>query len=137
MTNYKGGKRKIIVGNVETAVPHGAVIKYLTDEVALSTSPDSMQTAAIAYVVATGKKFRLLGMVLYSDNTGTVGDLTISSGDTEDAETATKVLIEKGTNTQRFRMEIHTDVEFDAGKYIVNNPATANIEFISMVGYEY
>ncbi len=137
MTNYKGGKRKIIVGNVETSVPHGAIIKYLTDETALSASADSMQTAAITYVVAANKKFRLLGIILYADNAASVGDFTVSTGDTEDAETATKVLIEKLTNTQRVAMEIHTDVEFDAGKYIVINPGAANIESVSMIGYEY
>ncbi len=135
MANYKGQARRIIIGNVEIPVPAGAVIKTLYDPVLLSTAADALLYQNSTYQVPTGKTFHMIGMRLTIELATGSGNVIISQGDTEDAETLVKVTITYTSNPTNDQ-EIYGEEEFTTGKFITVKSSAATLEHIIIIGYE-
>ncbi len=134
--NYKDTLRSINFGGVVTPLPEKAVIVVLTEQTQRSTAADAMQLNSSVYSVTSGKTFRCLGIHLVSDNNGGPGDVVISSGDTEDAETSTITTVQIPTTVARVVINTAIDFELLSGKFLTINPSTARVDFIYMVGYK-
>ncbi len=137
MVNYKGKKRTITVYGVEFQIPVAATIIRLNEDTGSATTADAMFDVndQLVYQVASGKTFHLLGVKIYHDETTTGGSVAISSGDTEDAETAAIITVNTGV-TVNVIMEYPMDKTFASGKFITINPSAAVVENITMIGYE-
>ncbi len=137
MANYKPLRQSITVGNVTTEVPLNATVKYLYEFTAGSTVADSMFHEGTVYTVTTGKTFRLLGIAVSCNNSGTSGLILTYSGDTENATTSSQVSIPITSSTVKNPFETALDIEWVAGKYVVYAPTVVRVEYVTMVGYEY
>ncbi len=137
MVNYKSKRKTITFAGVEYPIPEAAVIKFLHDDTASATAADSMfdSNDNLVYAVTAGKTFHLLGVRIFHDETISAGSLVVSSGDTEDAETAAIITLKVGA-TANIIVEVPMDKTFAAGKFVVYNPSAAVVENIQMIGYE-
>ncbi len=142
MGNYKTTAKSITVGNVTTSVPNNATVFELEDAVINATAADGMlivnnNSATTAYQVATGKTFRLLGIIVHGGAEIDGSTLTITQGDTENAETLGKLtVLLHGANQQGTTQVFAVDITFAAGKFITNKASAANINHLTMIGYE-
>ncbi len=136
--NYKGKVRSITIAGIEMSVPAGAIIKHLYEQTGSSSAADGMfdQDDLAVYAVPAGKQFHLLGVKLHLDETLTGGTLVLSTGDTEDAETATITSIDIATMKNVVQEIWINDKIWAATKFITINPASAVIEYTEMIGYE-
>ncbi len=138
MGNYKSANNQIIrIGGVETKVPIGAKVVMLHDGVAGSSGADGMVDAAdnTIYQVTAGKTLRILGIQI-TCVTATAETIVISSGDTEDAETATI-----HTHMLPFIAQTpvwhHVDFTLASAKFLTYNPSSTGVAYIEIIGYEY
>ncbi len=145
MANYKI-VRTITVGGVTVLVPNNATIKHLSEQCDGSNAADTMIDSGDgnAYAVATGKTFHLIGVTLYCDTPVAGESVKISSGDTENAETATiinnlmspMITQKTGNGTEYFVGDTPSGNTWASAKFVVYNPSGTTVDFITMVGYE-
>ncbi len=138
MGNYKNPLHTLLGfpdGGILHQIGSGKTPTLLFDRVANATTADGFlkhKTGTI-YSVTAAKTFTACGLAVYLDTT-TAGDLVISTGDTEDAETATVF------NCQLIGVVgwLYIPVNFTiaAGKFITYNLSGAGVEMIELVGYE-
>ncbi len=136
MVNYKGSTRKIIVAGVSINVPANGKIVMLQDGVNSSSAADGFLDVNVStiYSVTAGKTLRILGIGLMpsSANAETV---VISTGDTENAETATLLTL---TNPFVALLQWYAvDIELASAKFLTYNPSSTGLAHIFAIGYEY
>ncbi len=135
MVNYKvQSHKRIIIDTLEITVPSNAKIVVLHEPTAASASADAMRDDAdgAAYVVTSGKTFTCLGVL--TDGDGNAGNVVISSGDTEDAETATVMTVYNWTSlNEQWHILPFT---IASAKFITINPSSTQIKYMKMLGYE-
>ncbi len=139
--NYKTKLPSFTFQGYEVSIPANAIPMCLYDQVDNASGADGMidfETNGV-YVVPTGKTFRMLGVILWSSVSASVGDaLTISQGDTENAETLSKLVIKLNLLDSQKTVYPVTHLEtFSTGKYITYKPNTTNVEMIMILGYEF
>jgi len=137
MGNYKiGSRRKITIAGLQTPIPNVGNAFYLYDMVAGSNAADGMMdvdTNAI-YQVAAARTLRILGVRLTS--LGTAAEtVVISSGDTENAETAGILTLQIPTIAD---LPVWMSVEktLAGSKFLTYNPSGTGLSIIEIVGYE-
>ncbi len=145
MANYKI-VRTITIGGVTVLVPNNATIKFLSEHVDGSNAADTMLDAGDggAYQVATGKTFHLIGITIWCDTPVAGETIKISTGDTENAETAAVIntlqlpMVTQitGNGTEYFVGDTPTGNTWASAKYLVINPSGTTVDWITMVGYE-
>ncbi len=98
MTNYKGEKRAVITGHQGAIFPihDGHEIIQLVENVDSSNAADGFleTNTGVIYQVAAGKTFRILGIKVSTKTASAISTVVISSGDTENAETATLLTLQ-------------------------------------------
>ncbi len=136
MVNYKGSTRKIIITGLELNVPSNGTVKLLRDAVAADTAADGFidDSDNLIYAVTTGKTYRILGLGFRCASAG-VETVVISSGDTENAETATLITLRLPYTTELFWIPV--DLTLAAAKFLTYNPSSSGINEILAIGYEY
>ncbi len=138
MGNYKGTtNKKIRVAGVETNVPIGSPIIHLYDQVAGSNAADGFLDVAdhLIYSVPAGKTLRILGVCQVSA-TAVAETNVISTGDTENAETATLLTLDLPylATTPHW---LSVDVTLAAAKFLTYNPSGTGCNMVEIIGYEY
>ncbi len=135
--NYKSTQPKIIIGGYERTIPSDGKLVSLIEPTNANASADAMfnEITNTLYQVTSGKTFHLLGL-RYSLVAAGGGTLVISQGDTEDAETVTKVTLMLGFELVAVHEVGMDEITFASAKFITINPSTTNIAQIRMVGYE-
>ncbi len=137
MGNYKSAaQRKIRVLALETPVPINANVQHLQDIVAGSNAADGLlniETNAI-YSVAAAREFVILGIGLISV-AGAVENVVVSTGDTENAETATILTLQLPSSTGIQEWYSVRKI-LAAGKFLTYNPSGTGLNQIDVVGYE-
>ncbi len=134
MVNYKGQIRSILVAGYEKSIPAQAKIVTLHEVAAADTGADGMIDDAdgLIYQVTAGKTFHCLGVM--TDTDGNSGSMVVSSGDTENAETATVATIYTWSSTAE---EWHIrDFTIASAKFITHNPSGTQVTYVKMIGYE-
>ncbi len=134
--NYKGTVRRIIFAGVENSVPASANLVAFHEPTVGATVADAMfdTKTNLVYSVPAGKTLRILGIRIHT-KTVNAGAVVVSSGDIEDAETATIISIILDANADVVT-DYYCDVTFASGKFITINPSQDSVEFIQMIGYE-
>ncbi len=135
--NYKSTQNKIVFGGYERTIPAGATLIVLIDDANANASADAMlsEKTNVLYQVTSGKTFHLCG-IQYSLVAASGGLVVISQGDTEDAETVTKVTLKFGSELAVLYDVAIDGVSFASAKFITSNPSTTNLAQIRMIGYE-
>ncbi len=140
MTNYKGEKRAITTGRQGQVIPihDGHEIIQLVENVDGSNAADGMleNNTGVIYQVAAGKTFRILGVHVRVGTAAAVSTLVISSGDTENAETATLLTLQIPNSGSALTF-FAVDKTLAATKFLTINPSNTEISFIQIIGYEY
>ncbi len=135
--NYKGVQTKIKTPNIEITIPINASLKHLFEPVLSSVAADSMfdMDDNAVYAVTAGKVFHGILCIVHHDETNLNTTVTLFSGDTEDAETAS-VIIVPGGSVANSVISAFINKTWAAGKFIVNKPAAASVDFLEIIGYE-
>ncbi len=138
MGNYKGTtNQKIRVAGVEINVPIGAKVVHLYDAVAGSSAADGFLDVDdnTIYSVTAGKTLRILGIQIIAA-TAVAETVVISTGDTENAETATlkTLTLPYIATTEHWYF---MDFTLAAAKFLTYNPSSTGINHIEVIGYEY
>ncbi len=139
MVNYKlSNQRTITAGGITIPVPAGATIIYLTEPTNLAATADGMLKAGVAYQVTSGKTFHIFGVKVHYSGAGG-GTVVFSSGDTENAETATILTLEvpdhTGSESHDDFQYVH-DITLASAKFLTSNPSGGVVEQIVVIGYE-
>ncbi len=135
--NYKPHFQQINFAGVITPIPIGGRPVSLSEEVKGSSVADAMVEGIAVYSVTSGKKFRALGMEIFTSNATTICDIAVFQADTEDATTVLKVTVQSLTSVYRGPVQVSFDVEFASGKFITIVPTSTIVDFIRIVGYEF
>ncbi len=138
MVNYKANPRVIKTEAVTYPVNDQFEIIQLDDNVDGSNAADGFHevNTGVIYQVATGKKFRMIGLTVRIGTGGAASTLVISSGDTENAETSTLLTI-KLNNLNSSIDHYAIDKELVAGKFLTYNPSGTDVLFVKIIGYEF
>ncbi len=138
MGNYKSvhHKQTIRVAGVETNLPIDSTIVHLLDQVVAAAVADGFRRAetGVIYSVTAGKTYRILGVMIVATS-AQVQTIVISTGDTENAETATLITIDT-PYLAATPMWYAVDKSLAAGKFLTYNPSSTNVEHIEVIGYE-
>ncbi len=141
MGNYKSSiSSKINWGGVITNVPIGAKIVHLHDQVAGSSAADGFIDVFdnAIYQVPAGKTLRILGFRIQNNTPVAADTVVISTGDTENAETATLLTILISMNAQQgIIKEVHVDLTLASAKFLTYSPSSTTVIDIEAIGYEY
>jgi len=136
MGNYKPVHliNSVNIGGVETSLSKNTKILILFFDFGGGTTPKSLFNVStnLVYQVPSGKTFQCLGVRIVQ--IATQGNLTISTGDTQDAETATKASFQMPAIVGI--TEFPLDITFDATKFITADEDTVTINTLWMLGYE-
>ncbi len=133
--NYKGRARTTIkISGFEESVPAAASIKHLTEQVALATAADGMQFENGIYQVTAGKTFHIIGVMVHVNSTGG-GNVLLSSGDTENAETASIITLPLPSGRAGVT-EFQVTKTLAASKFLTIKPSAAVVDYIEIIGYE-
>ncbi len=138
MSNYKSPHKQIIGANVIHHVPKSANIVHLNEPIAAAAAADSLFDTAdnLVYSVPVNKTLKVLVIkVTLASNAG--GTVSITTGDTENAETAVIVVLRQAIAAADFVQEYAVDFEWAATKFVTAKASTTHINHIEMIGYEY
>ncbi len=137
MGNYKQ-VNEIKVGNLTTRLPSSGKYKVLNDAVEFATAADGAHDIEdnLIYSVPAGKTFRCLGIRCFIGAAVGGTSLTITEGDTENAETTSKIIFPLVGAIGHWS-EFYTDITFAATKFITYKPSGANVNHIQFIGYEF
>ncbi len=138
MGNYKNPMHTILGfpdGGILHQIGSGKTPVLLYDRVANATDADGFldhKTGTIKQIT-TGKTFTACGLAVYLDTT-TATDITINTGDTENAETALVFQCQiEGVVGWHY---IPVNFTIASAKFITYNLTGASAEIIELVGYE-
>ncbi len=138
MVNYRPGEPKIVSDHLVLQISSGFIRKELAEQVALSTAADGMIDSDdnLIYQVPSTKSFALKTVKIWVDSSTTGGTLTISQGDTENAETASKTVLLVPT---KINSEVNYAVSeiFSPSKFITIKASAASVAFVTMYGHEF
>ncbi len=137
MTNYKGEKRAVVGTWFSYPVHDGHKLIALDENVDASNAADGFHdiSTGVIYQVTAGKTFRMLRIQVRIGTPGAASTLVISSGDTENAETATLLTLK--LPNQAGNQYYQVDKELASAKFLTHNPSGTDVIFINIVGYEY
>ncbi len=138
MVNYKGQVRSIVVGGYERSIPAQAKVIQLHEQVDGSSAADGMfdTSDGIIYSVPAGKTLVILGVTLHGKAAAALDVVVISSGDTENAETASLVSIQIPIGNAITEFVLDGSITFASAKFVTINPSTTTLDYITMIGYE-
>lgn len=133
MPNYKPYGKSYLGGQwYKVTVPDSDIV-ILEDFANSATVADGMIDTVdqLIYQVPAGKQLNVI-MVYHTHSTNIV-TVTWSTGDTEDAETATKLIV---TNAAVAGLtEFPCKIFFAAGKFITYNPSNTSVMTLGLIGY--
>ncbi len=110
--------------------------RLLQEPVAQSSAADGMFTLDNSiYQVPTGKNFLGRGIKIWNQIAG--GTVAISSGDTENAETALVYTQQLPTVANVSGIEVDCSFTIAAGKFVTIKPSSTTLDFIQIMGFEY
>ncbi len=136
MTNYKQHDYETVGTIIVHPIKPNEKMVVLISLDSYLTAADSLKDMSTntTYTVTSGKTLHIIEIRYYS-NSATVVTSVISQGDTDNAETLTKIPY-LGNTTQAGLTIFPCNITFASGKYVTFNNSAGSIAFIMMLGYE-